>query len=135
MNTPRTATLLVVIAHWIFAIGHLFVAAQVLPPPNNHVSWLAIALISAGHWVVSVALWTLSDRLSGPLTLIFFFAALGADLYEHFLHASLNNVFMVAPGSWTSQFDSSVLVLLALEIMGCSLGIRSIGGWRRQMAA
>jgi hypothetical protein len=65
------------------------------------------------------------------VSLIFFLAALGADLYEHFLHASANNVFMVAPGDWTAPFDASVFVLLALEIVGCLLGILLLGGRTR----
>ena len=124
-------TLLVVVAHWIVAVGHLFLAAKVLPAPNNNVSWLAITLITFGHLVVSVALWKLSDKLTGLVSLIFFLAALSADLYEHFLQASANNVFMVAPGDWTARFDASVIVLLALEIVGCLLGILLLGGRTR----
>jgi hypothetical protein len=124
-------TLLVVGAHWMVAVGHLFLAAKVLPAPNNNVSWLAITLITLGHLAVSIALWKLSDKLSGLVSLIFFLAAMSADLYEHFLHASANNVLMVAPGDWTARFDASVFVLLALEIVGCWLGIRLLGGRTR----
>jgi hypothetical protein len=134
MTRRRTLTLLVVVAHWIVAIGHLFLAAKVLPPPNNSVSWLAITLITLGHLVVSIALWTLSDKTAGLVSLIFFLAASGADLYEHFLHASANNVFMVAPGHWTAPFDISVFVLLALEIVGCLLGILLLSGRTRNNA-
>lgn len=129
MKKPRMFALLIVVAHWIVAIGHLFLAAKILPAPNNSVSWLAIILISCGHAIVLMALWKLSDRLGGLVQLIFFLAALSADLYEHFLHASANNVLMVTAGSWTAGFDASVFVLLALEIVGCWVGILSIGGW------
>jgi hypothetical protein len=124
-------TLVVVFAHGVVAVSHLFLAAKVLPAPNNNVSWLAIALITFGHFAVSVALWKLSDKITGLVSLIFFLAALGADLYEHFLHASGNNVFMVTPGDWTARFDASVFVLLALEIVGCLLGILLLGGGTR----
>ena len=124
-------TLLVVGAHWIVAVGHLFLAAKVLPAPNNNVSWLAITLITFGHLAVSIALWKLSDKLAGLVSLVFFLAASSADLYEHFLHASANNVFMVAPGDWTAGFDASVFVLLALEVLGCLLGILLLGGRTR----
>jgi hypothetical protein len=77
-------------------------------------------------------LWKLSDKLIGSVSLIFFLAALSADLYEHFLHASGNNVFMVAPGDWTAWFNASVFILLALEILGCSLGVLSLGGRKRK---
>jgi hypothetical protein len=127
MTKARMLILLVVIAHWVVAVLHLFLAAKVLPAPNNNVSWLAITLITSGHLVVSIALWNLSDKLTGLVSLIFFLAALGADLYEHFLHASANNVFMVAPGDWTARFDASVFILLALEILGCLLGILLLG--------
>ena len=130
MTKLRNIALLVVAAHWIVAIWHLFPAANILPAPNNHVSWVAIALMTLGHLCVSVLLWKLSDKLIGFVSLIFFAAAMTADLYEHFLHASANNVFMVVSGSWTAMFDVSVFLLLALEILGCSLGILSLGGWR-----
>jgi len=128
MTRRRMLTLLVVVAHWMVAVGHLFLAAEVLPAPNNSVSWLAITLITVGHLAVSIALWKLSDKLAGLVSLIFFLAASSADLYEHFLHASANNVFMVAPGDWTPRFDVSVFVLLALEIAGCLLGILLLSG-------
>ncbi len=131
MTRRRMLTLLVVVAHWMVAVGHLFLAAKVLPAPNDHVSWLAITLITFGHLAVSIALWKLSDKLAGLVSLIFFLAALSADLYEHFLHASANNVFMVAPVDWTAWFDVSVFVLLALEIVGCLLGILLLGGRTR----
>jgi hypothetical protein len=134
MTTRRTLALSVVVAHWIVAIGHLFLAAKVLPPPNNHVSWLAVTLITLGHLAVSVALWTLSDKIAGLVSLIFFLAALGADLYEHFLHASANNIFTVASGGWIAPFDASVFILLALEIAGCFLGIRLLSGRTRNNA-
>jgi hypothetical protein len=131
MTQQRVLTLLIVVAHWMVAVGHLFLAAKVLPAPNNDVSWLAITLITLGHLAVSIALWKLSDKLSGLVSLIFFLAAMSADLYEHFLHASANNVFMVAPGDWTARFDASVFALLALEIVGCLLGILLLGGRTR----
>jgi hypothetical protein len=131
MTNRRTLTLLTVIAHWIVAVGHLFLAAKVLPAPNNHVSWLAIALITLGHSVVSVAVWWLSDKFAGLVSLIFFLLALSADLYEHFLHASANNVFTVASGDWTARFNASVFVLLALEVVGCLFGILLLGASTR----
>jgi hypothetical protein len=131
MTKARTLALLVVAAHWIVAVWHLFLAAKILPAPNNHVSWLAIILITSGHAVVSILLWKLSDKVAGFVPMIFFLAALSADLYEHFLHASQNNVFMVARGDWTAIFDLSVVVLLVLEIVGCLLGTIVLGGGRR----
>jgi len=123
MAKLRTLALLIVVAHGIVAIWHLFLAARILPPPNNNVSWMAIILLTPLHLTVAIALWKLSTKFTGLASLIFFLAALAADLYEHFLHASPNNVFTVAPGNWTAWFDASVYVLLALEILGCSLGI------------
>jgi hypothetical protein len=128
MKQPNRLALFVVVAHWIVTFGHLFLAAKVLPGPNNEVSSLAITLISLGHLVVSVALWKLSDKFAGWISLIFFLAALSADLYEHFLHASPNSIFTVT-GPGTVGFDASVFVLLALEILGCCLGVLSVSGW------
>ena len=89
-------------------------------------------LIVVAHGGVSIALWKISDKLIGLVSIIFFLAALSADLYEHFLHASGNNVFMVAPGHWTAWFNASVFILLALEILGCSIGVLSLGGRTRK---
>src|ERR1700685_2488482 len=131
MAKARTLALLVVSAHWIVAIWSLFLAAKVLPAPNNHVSWLAIFLLTSGHTLVAILLRKFSNKVAGLLALIFFLAVLSADLYEHFLHASQNNVFMVAPGDWTAIFNVSVFILLALEIVGCLLGTIVFGGRRR----
>jgi hypothetical protein len=117
----------IVVAHWVVAIWHLFFAAKVLPAPNNNVSWMAITLITSGHLGVSIALWKLGHKLSGLVALVFFLAASGADLYEHFLHASANNVFTVSSGAWTAPFDASVFILLALEILGCLFGVLLLG--------
>jgi hypothetical protein len=127
MTRDRLLILLVVAAHWLVAIVHLFIAAAVLPPPNDHVGWLAVVLITAGHLIVSVALLKLSDLFAGMVMLLFFLAAMCADLYEHFRHASSNSVFGVA-GDWAAWFTASVAVLLALEILGCSFGVKLIGG-------
>jgi hypothetical protein len=128
MTKLRRFALLVVFGHWFIAILHLFLAANVLAAPNNEVSWLAITFISAGHVAVSIVLWRLGDKFAGSVAMIFFLAALGADLYEHFLHASANNIFMVAPGNWTAGFDVSVFALLALEVLGCVLASLLLGG-------
>ena len=128
MTKLRRLTLLVVVAHWIVAIGHLFLAAKVLPAPNNSVSWLAVTFITLGHVAVSIVLWKFSDKLAGLVSLIFFVAALSADLYEHFLHPSANNVLLVPPSDWRAGFDASVFILIALEVVGCLLGIVLLGG-------
>ena len=128
MSTMHRLSGVVVVTHWTVAVWHLFLAVRVLPAPSNHVSWLAITLISFGHIAILLVLWKLSDRVSGLISLLFFLAALGADLYEHFLHASLNNVLRVPSGEWTSLFDISVFILLALEIVGSVLGTRLLRG-------
>ena len=119
----RRILLLVVVAHWIIAVAHLFVAARVLPTPNDTVSWVAITLITVGHLGMVLVSWRLSEGLTGLVSLLFFLAALGADLYEHFLHASGNNVFMLPRVAWTVEFVVSVVALLALEVIGLWLGI------------
>jgi hypothetical protein len=131
MKNLRALALAVVFAHWAVAIVHLFIVARMLPSPSGHVSWLAVVLLSCLHLGVCVALLKLSPKHTGLVSLLFFLAAMTADLYEHFLHASANNIFMAPLGRWTSWFDASVYVLLALEILGCSLGIRSISGRMR----
>lgn len=79
--------------------------------------------------------WRLRDRLAGVVLLLFFLAVLAADLYEHFLHAAPNNVFMVAAGVRTFWFDASVVGLLELEILARALGILLLSGWPTPRAA
>jgi hypothetical protein len=131
MTKLRTLAFGVVVAHWIDAIWHLFLAARILPAPNNTVGSPGITFITLGHLALFIVIWKLSARLSGLISLIFFLLAMAADLYEHFIQAAPNNVFMVAPGEWRLLFDVSVFLLLALEILGCCLGIASLGGKRR----
>jgi hypothetical protein len=131
MTKARLLILLIVAAHWFVGIVHLFFAAQVLPAPNNHVSLLAVTFITLVHWAVALGLWKLTQKPVLWVSLIFFLAAMSADLYEHFLHASLNNIFMVAPGGWATWFEVSVIILLALEVLGCLLGILSLRGGKR----
>jgi hypothetical protein len=130
MTKARLLILIVVVAHWMVAVWHLFLAAKIVPGPDN-VSWLGVILITLGHLGMSIAVWKLNDKLGGLISLIFFLAALSVDLYEHFFHASANNVFMAARGDWTARFDASVFVLVALEILGCWLGILLCSGRTR----
>jgi hypothetical protein len=130
MAKSHILILLTVVAHWVVAIGHLFLAESVVPASNNRVGWLAIVLISSGHLAVFLAIWKLRERFAGLLSLIFFLAALSADVYEHFVHPAPNNIFMVASTDWTAWFIASVFALLALELLGCSLGILLATGRR-----
>jgi succinate dehydrogenase/fumarate reductase cytochrome b subunit len=52
MTRLPTLAMLVVVAHWIIAVWHLFRAAKILSAPSNNVSWLALILISLLHSVV-----------------------------------------------------------------------------------
>ena len=128
MTKSRIIILLVVLAHWVDAVWHLFLTANILPAPNNHVAWLGVTLISLGHLALALAIWKLSDKVAGWVSLVFFLAAMGADVYEHFVQTAPNNVLMVAAGQWTTLFEVSVFVLLALEILGCVLGTGLLSG-------
>lgn len=123
--------MLVVVAHWVVAMWHLFLAAKILPAPDNSVSWVVIVFFTLVHLIVLVAVWKLSDKLTGLVALIVFLAALGADLYEHFVQVAPNNIFIAAPGAWTAWFDVSVFALVALEILGISFGILLLRGKTR----
>lgn len=128
MKNPRTLILLAVAAHWTVAVWHLFLAAKILPAPSNSVSWVVIVFFTLGHLSALVAVWKLGDKLAGLVALVLFLAALGADLDEHFVQIAPNNVFMAASGAWTAWFDVSVFALVALEILGISLGIVLLRG-------
>lgn len=136
MKRLRLLAQFIVLAHWMVAIWHLFLAANVLPAPDNHVLGSAVFWLTVLHWGVLILLWKVSDKFIGATALIFFSAALSADLYEHFLHASLNNIFMAPPGAWTAWFTISVYILLALEILGLLIGARglSIGAGKNSIS-
>ena len=99
----------------MIAVWHLFLAAKVLPAPENTISWFALTTILRG-----------AQATSGIVLSLFFAAALTVGTYEHFVHAGRNNVFMVAPGEWKTIFQLSVAILTFLEIAEFWIGCRSL---------
>ncbi len=126
---PRLGVV-VIATHCAVAVWHLFLAAEVLPSPNNTISLLAVLLITLMHLAIAAAWWKLTDKLAGAILAIFFAVVLALDIYEHFLHPGANNVFMVLPGDWKTIFEVSVGLLLAIELLGTSIGILSLKGGR-----
>jgi len=109
-------------------VWHLFIVAKIPPAASNNVNWLAVGLVTLFHFVVTVAWWKLSDRFASWVLFVFFVVVMGAGMYEHFLGPGTNNIFRVAPGSWTAAFQISVFLLVFFEILGCWLGIRFLMG-------
>ena len=62
MNRYRILGLIIIAAHGVLAVWHLFLAAKVLPAPENTVSWLAVALASTLHLAVLVVWWLATER-------------------------------------------------------------------------
>jgi hypothetical protein len=124
MKRSRTSGFVVIAAHWIIAVWHLFLAAKVLPVPDNNVSWLAISLLSLLHAGISIVWWKIPNRPAGLVLSIFFIATLASGIYEHFVHLGGNNVFRVVPGEWKTAFQVSVIFLVLLEVLGAWMGLR-----------
>lgn len=128
MDRYKVFGFVVIAAHWAAAVGHLLVTAKVLAPPDNNVNLFVIGMLSVVHLAVSVAWWRVPSKPAGLILSTFFVAVLGFGIYEHFLHAGANNVFMVIPGPWRAPFDASVALLMALEILGAGLGFQTLRG-------
>lgn len=126
MKGWRLFGLLIIAAHWAAAVWHFVLSAKIFPTAANGIDWLPIVFVSAVHLGVSVLWWTVSVRLAGWVLLVLLSTALGVGVYEHFLGPGPNTIFRVPPTNWTAAFRASVLVLLALEILGCWLGLRSV---------
>jgi hypothetical protein len=132
--TLRILAVLVIAGHWLVAVWHLFWVARIPGVTDTTVNWLAIGLATFLHFAVSLAVWKLSDKVSGSLLFGFLLVVLGFDIYEHFLGPGPNNVFRVAPGEWTAAFQISVYLLVFLELLGCWLGIRILTAKNRTEA-
>lgn len=130
MKRFRLVGFLIIAAHWLAAVWHLFIVARIPPVADNKVSWLAVGLVTLFHFVISVAWWKLSDRFAGSVLLVFFVVVTGAGTYEHFLGPGPNNIFRLAPGDWTVAFQMSVFLLVSFEILGLWLAIRFLKGRR-----
>jgi hypothetical protein len=89
MRKSRTLFLLVVVAHWVVAMWHLFLATKVLPAPNNKVSWLAVILITLGHLLVSLAIWKLSNGVGKTM--------IGKNICHAAVLAGYSVLFRTAP--------------------------------------
>jgi len=128
MKKLRRLGLLIIGAHWLVGVWHLWLVAKILPGPDNKMYWFAITMSTLMHFGVSIAWWRLSDKVAGLILCVFLVAVLGAGIYEHFLGPGLNNIFRVPLTEWTSAFRASVYSLVVFEILGCWLGIRLMKG-------
>jgi hypothetical protein len=100
--------------------------SQGSPRPNHGVDLLAVGLLTLLHLGIAGAWWKLPDGLAGGILSAFFIVALAFGIYEHFLHPGGNNIFMVSPSKWKTAFEVSVGLLMALEVLGVGIGIRSL---------
>jgi hypothetical protein len=128
MNRYKVLGFVVIAAHGVAAVGHLLLTAQVLPAPDNRVNVFAIGMLTAVHLAVSIVWWKVPNRPAGLILSTFFIAVLAFGIYEHFLHPGANNVFMVLPGVWKTTFEASVVLLMALEVLGAGIGLRFLRG-------
>ncbi len=118
MIKARLFGVFLVLAHGAIGDWHLIVAARAVPASAPMSLTLPLAMIALLHIAVAVVAWLGPARPAGLVLLVFFAAVLVFDLYEHFLGPELNNIFRVAPGEWRSEFQTSVLLLLASELLG-----------------
>lgn len=121
---------LVIIAHAIAFIWHLFVAAKIPPGlPGQLVLFVAVAVNAAP--VVGLTLLLLRIyRLAAVLIFLPMALMLVLGAYEHFLSFGPNSVFDIPDSEWAWSFRVSAILLVILELLGCWIGVRS---WSLQL--
>jgi hypothetical protein len=115
---------LVIIAHALAFIWHLFVVSKIPPGlPSQQILFVAIA--GNGTPVIGlIFLLRRADRLAAVLILVpmAFVFVIGAR--EHFLNFGPSSVFAVSDPRWAWSFRASAVFLIILEILGCWIGVR-----------
>jgi hypothetical protein len=121
---------LVIIAHALAFIWHLFVVSKIPPGlPSQQILFVAIA-VNATPVIGLIFLLRRDDRLAAVLIFLpmAFVFAIGAR--EHFLNFGPSSVFGASDPEWAWSFRASAILLIILEILGCWVGVRL---WLPQM--
>jgi hypothetical protein len=124
------AVTIVVIAHVVTFIWHLFIVAETPPGlPAPQVLFIA-AVVNITPVIGLILLWLQVDRPAAVLVVLPMAVVLVIGVYEHFVNAGPGNVFSLPASEWALSFRASAILLVVLELFGCGLGARM---WSPQM--
>jgi hypothetical protein len=93
---------------------------------------LPFVLIIAAVNVIPILGWVLIRKgtiRAAWLILLPLGVALVVGLYGHFLHFGPDNVFLIPPSTFALSFRLSAVILIIIQILGCSLCSRIL--WSR----
>ena len=109
---------IIALANLAVTILHLFLAGK-LNPALTVASSIRIGAYAGALTLAGVGLlWTRLKRVGSFVLIIGFAIGLVIGSLEHFFIAGPNNVFDAGYGGWAILFDTSVALLVALEIAG-----------------
>ncbi len=108
----------IALANLALTILHLFLAGKLNPALTVAASMRIGAYASALTLAGVGLLWTRLKRIGSFVLIIGFAIGLVIGSLEHFFIAGPNNVFDAGYGGWAILFDTSVALLVALEIAG-----------------
>jgi|SRR5580704_3067875 hypothetical protein len=114
---------LVVLEHAIVVFWHLELLARLGPALRPDQVPFFAGLANAIPLVALFLLWAHFPKV-GAWLLLFLAVPLAVGGYSHFLSPGSDNVFRMAPGELTSGLRISAVLLLALELWGCWLGVQ-----------
>jgi hypothetical protein len=127
MKKLAVYTTLVVLAHAVIVVWHLFVLAKIPPGLTGHQVLSAAVAINVVPLMGLLLLWTDYPKLASILIFIPLVVGLSAGGFEHFLSNGPDSIFRMAATGWTLPFTTSAVLLAILELGGCWLSIRLFG--------
>jgi hypothetical protein len=117
-----TIVILHAIAHGLHGLAHVEI-----PVPLSLLQSVFIgAVILLLPILAAVLLWTPFDRLGSWLLLSSMAGAILFGLYNHFLVISPDHVSHVAFTGWGLLFQSTAMLTLIVDGLGCWVGIRAL---------
>jgi hypothetical protein len=128
-STARYATF-VVLAHAGVVFWHLVLVAKITPGLTEHQMLAAATAINLVPTVALTLLWAHFLRLGGFLLFLPLAVGLVIGGKEHFVTPGPLNVFYMATTPWALPFRLTAILLLVLEVSGCSIAIQAFRGVR-----
>jgi hypothetical protein len=131
MSFAHYATMIVII-HAIVVILH-GLAHQIIPVPLSIAQTLFVALIIVLIPIVAaVLLWTPFERIGRWLFLGSMMGSLLFGIYNHFIRMSPDHVSQISFEGWGLVFQSTAILLLMTEGIGCGVGIWDLNPIRQK---
>src|SRR6266403_1630089 len=115
---------IVVLGHCAVVVWHLLVLARLHSSLSNSQILLVASLVNVIPFTAAILLWTRFRKIAGWLLLVSLGIGLLIGTYEHFLSPSPDNVFRMTAGEWVLQFRITAVHLVAIEALGCWIGVK-----------